>query len=93
MHLTAISAMILVTATGAAVAQQERPPLSPPAVAPHEGSDARARAPVGHRQPRQSDLPPDVVRREQGLEPRSSEPPRSSQQTGIDPELRICRPC
>ena len=39
--------------------------LSPAGVAVGQAPDARMQAPIGHRQPRPSDLPPDVQRDEQ----------------------------
>ena len=47
----------LLSAAGVAVSQNATPPLQAP--------DARMEAPIGHRQPRPSDLPPDVQRDEQ----------------------------
>jgi hypothetical protein len=45
-------------------------------------------APVGHRQPRMSDLPPDVVQRE--TQPRET---MSGQKRQSDSRLTICRRC
>jgi hypothetical protein len=45
-------------------------------------------APVGHRQPRMSDLPPDVVQRE--TQPRETV---SGQKSQPDSRLTICRGC
>jgi hypothetical protein len=54
-------------------------------------------APIGHRQPKMSDLPPDLARREQTSQPeqREQQPQSQSQQNGtsIDQDLRICRGC
>ena len=47
----------LLSAAGVAVSQNATPPLQAP--------DSRIQAPIGHRQPRPSDLPPDVQRDEQ----------------------------
>ena len=92
MRLTAISAMILAILMSLASAQERAAPSQPARKSATETSAPQA--PVGHRQPRPSDLPPDVLRREEGREPpRSSEQPGSAQRSGIDPELRICRPC
>jgi hypothetical protein len=94
MRLTAIFATILVTTTAVVVAQEQAAPLLTPRQPSTEGSVAMPQAPIGHRQPRASDLPPDVARREQGGEqPRPSERPSPTQRSGIDPQLRICRPC
>jgi hypothetical protein len=55
----------LLSAAGVAVSQNANPSLQAP--------DARVQAPIGHRQPRPSDLPPDVQRDEQ-LDPQSVQP-------------------
>jgi hypothetical protein len=47
------------------------------------------RAPVGHRQPTMSDLPPDVARREMHPGRNASE----SSQRRFDSRLTICRGC
>ena len=94
MRLTATSATLLLLATSGAFAQEQAGPLRTPSQPSREGSAAMPQAPIGHRQPRASDLPPDVARREQGGEQaRSSEPPNPAQRSGIDPRLRICRGC
>jgi hypothetical protein len=58
-------------------------------------------APVGHRQPRVQDLPPDVLR-DEGITPRAPEPPPASQSKsgrqgsrsgGPFGDLRICSKC
>ena len=54
----------LLSAAGVAVSQNATPSLQAP--------DARIQAPIGHRQPRPSDLPPDVQRDEQ-LDPPSAQ--------------------
>jgi hypothetical protein len=54
----------LLSAAGVAVSQNATPPLQAP--------DARMQAPIGHRQPRPADLPPDVQRDEQ-LDPPSAQ--------------------
>jgi hypothetical protein len=60
-------------------AVQGNPP-SPPA------TEGRAQAPVGHRQPRPGDLPPDVRREEGGMV-------RSPLDREIDQKMQICRGC
>jgi hypothetical protein len=60
-------------------------------------------APIGHRQPRAQDLPPDVLR-DEGMAPQAPEPPSASrsksgrQESGSGGpfgggDLRICRQC
>src|SRR6516162_3601782 len=51
----------LLSAAGVAVSQNATPSLEAP--------DARMEAPIGHRQPRPSDLPPDVRRAQAGSVP------------------------
>ena len=62
----------------------------PPAVqgnpAPPPATEGRAQAPIGHRQPRPQDLPPDVRREEGGLV-------RSPVDRELDQKLQICRDC
>jgi hypothetical protein len=85
---------VLTISVGCSALAQER--LAPPASGQPstDGSAAVPQAPVGHRQPRMSDLPADV-----GDQQRPPEPPSSGQQSranrgsGIDPQLRICRGC
>jgi hypothetical protein len=49
-----------------------------------QSSDPRYDAPIGARQPRQQDLPPDVLRDEGKVTPSHSE---------FDKHLQICQPC
>src|SRR5262245_62620731 len=61
----------------------------PPAVQgtpPPAATEGRAQAPVGHRQPRPGDLPPDVRREEGGMM-------RSPVDRELDQKLQICRGC
>ena len=65
--------------------QSNSPSAMPPAVAAGPGMvRGPLPAPVGHRQPKQSDLPPDTIKREsrgeQGLR-------------DLDAKLRICKGC
>lgn len=80
--------LMLAVHPGGGMAQYSRPNPSfaaPPPV-PAERSDARGPlpAPVGHRQPKPSDLPPDAIKNEnradQGLR-------------DLDAKLRICKGC
>jgi hypothetical protein len=62
-------------------------------------------APIGHRQPRAQDLPPDVLRDEgmtqtppepalsERLDASRNQPDRRVPRTPVDDELRICREC
>ena len=59
-----VIAASLLSPAGVAVSQNATPSLQPP--------DARIQAPIGHRQPRPSDLPPDVQRDEQ-LDPQAAQ--------------------
>jgi hypothetical protein len=70
---------------GVALAQNNPAPApnNPPRPAATEG---RAQAPVGHRQPRPQDLPPDVQRDENGAGSIPGE-------RGLDQKLQICRDC
>ena len=61
----------------------------PPAVrgtSPPAATEGRAQAPVGHRQPRPGDLPPDVRREEGGMV-------RSPVDRELDQKMQICRGC
>ena len=62
----------------------------PPAVQgnppPPPATEGRAQAPIGHRQPRPGDLPPDVRREEGGVV-------RSPLDREIDQKMQICRDC
>jgi hypothetical protein len=61
-------------------------------------SAAAQQAPIGHRQPKMSDLPPDIAHREQASQPPQKDEARPQSQrqpngTSIDEDLRICRGC
>jgi hypothetical protein len=62
----------------------------PPAVQgnppPPAATEGRAQAPIGHRQPRPQDLPPDVRREEGGMV-------RSPADRELDQKMQICRDC
>jgi hypothetical protein len=62
------------TTTGSAVRESPSPPLTVP------------QAPVGHRQPRASDLPPESQRA-------ATESERSPRDRELDKILQICRGC
>jgi len=80
----------LLSPAGVAVSQNANPSLQAP--------DARMEAPIGHRQPRPSDLPPDVQRDEQ-LDPPSAQTqpqtqtPNRRAQTGSVPTIDIRKTC
>ena len=70
-------------------AQDNRGNPVPPAVQgnpPPAATEGRAQAPIGHRQPRPGDLPPDVRREEGGMV-------RSPVDRELDQKLQICRGC
>ena len=73
-----------------AAAQDNRGSPVPPAVQgnslPPAATEGRAQAPIGHRQPRPGDLPPDVRREEGGMV-------RSPLDREIDQKMQICRGC
>jgi hypothetical protein len=73
----------------APAAQDNRGNPVPPAVQgtpPPAATEGRAQAPVGHRQPRAGDLPPDVRREEGGMV-------RSPVDRELDQKMQICRGC
>jgi hypothetical protein len=94
---TAIAAAILATA-GSALAQQPSPGTQQPAVA-SPASPATIVAPIGHRQPKISDLPPALADEERSGERSTANEPagagtrRSRPEDLIDERLRICRGC
>jgi hypothetical protein len=74
-------------ASGARVLDSQRPDLGPAPV-----PAGPMPAPVGHRQPRQKDLPPSVLRDEGGDAPRN-EGATTTGQGSSDRSLTICRKC
>jgi hypothetical protein len=76
---TPISSAALAQGAPSAPAVHGNPP--PPAA-----TEGRAQAPIGHRQPRPGDLPPDVRREEGGMV-------RSPVDRDLDQKLQICRDC
>jgi hypothetical protein len=83
MRLTAIS--LSAVAIFAEVALSQENPATP---GPPQPSSTAWPAPVGHRQPRMSDLPPDVAQRE--TQPGGT---ASGQKSQPDSRLTICRGC
>jgi hypothetical protein len=97
MRLAVISVAVLtIAASTGAFTQERQERLAPPTSGrpSTDGSAAIPQAPTGHRQPRMSDLPPDVAEQQRPAEPPGSDgPPRANRGSGIDPQLRICRGC
>jgi hypothetical protein len=84
-------ALIIIGLPTAALAQGnaiQRPPDSQ-ALDPQPQQSHPWQAPVGHRQPRPSDLPPDVLRAEDG----EGKGGRTQAQEDLDKDLRICKGC
>jgi hypothetical protein len=96
------AAAILAIAMGEAIAQQGTPSPQPSV------QSLPMQAPLGHRQPRISDLPPDLAREQRSGDLSKSESPESSAAgaparnapagnnaagRSIDDRLRICRGC
>ena len=69
-----------------AVQTGPRPPTSENNPPPPAVTDGRAQAPIGHRQPRPRDLPPDVLRDENGIA-------RGPMDRELDQKMQICRDC
>ena len=83
-----VGAGVALAAQGGAMAQNAQPgspPLTPPPAAATGPGEFHGPfpAPVGHRQPKQADLPPDVVKKEN----------RGEQGRDFDAKLRICKGC
>ena len=94
-------ALVLVAACGglSATALAQSDPLR------LTNGQGRMSAPIGHRQPRAQDLPPDVLR-DEGMTPRPPEPSptkrpdasldqgdQRASRTPLDDDLQICRHC
>jgi hypothetical protein len=93
MRLALISVVVFTISASGALAQ-ERPPPPTPGPPSTDGSAAIPRAPTGHRQPRMSDLPPDVAEQQRPAEQQGSTAQSGATRgSGIDPQLRICRGC
>jgi hypothetical protein len=92
MRLPAICAAILALAANGALGQEA--PVSSASRQP-SAEAAVWQAPVGHRQPKLSDLPPDLARQEEQFlaPPKFVEPSRARRNRNIDPQLDICRGC
>jgi hypothetical protein len=88
---TTVSSVALAPSAPAAQDNQDNRGNSvPPAVQgnppPPAATEGRGQAPVGHRQPRPGDLPPDVRREEGGMV-------RSPADRELDQKMQICRDC
>jgi hypothetical protein len=86
LHLAIFAALALFSAAGAA-AQDVRAPESRTTTgsAPREIPPTVPQAPVGHRQPKLSDLPPESQR--------APNTERSERDRELDKKLQICRGC
>jgi hypothetical protein len=83
--VTGLAALVITGLSGVALAERNSAPASPPSAAPAVDSQGRAQAPIGHRQPRPQDLPPSVLREEEGGRTRAQEE--------FDKSLQICKGC
>jgi hypothetical protein len=106
---TAILAPILTIAASAAMAQEGPDPSVQPRSSLLNAPATMPQAPIGHRQPRLSDLPPDLARAQRFGELSKSEATQSNETPSapatngaaggnaarklIDERLRICRGC
>jgi hypothetical protein len=98
------AALMTTNATTNALAQQPSTAYPPQGAlaqgALAQGATERPQAPLGHRQPKMRDLPPDVAHKEQSGQPAEGGSEQTSgqqnrkDQSPIDNEgLRICRGC
>jgi hypothetical protein len=78
--------VLLMVAVWEAAAQTSPPASMPPGMQPKLQSDIdpRLKAPIGHRQPRPQDLPPNL-RRDEGR--------TTIEERSLDEKLKICRAC
>jgi hypothetical protein len=90
--LTMLAAALMVVVVAEAAAQPALAPATPPST---QGMTTRPQAPVGHRQPRMSDLPPDVAQKERSLPPvqPDEQDSRRPLDKSIDDSLHICKGC
>jgi hypothetical protein len=82
--ITVAAAMLLSVVGWEAAPAQTSPTVGAPSGLQQQGTDPRLKAPIGHRQPRPSDLPPNV-RRNEGR-------PLTTDRD-LDERLKICREC
>jgi hypothetical protein len=79
-----VGAGVALAAHGGAIAQNAQPNPRPPTAASPGELRGPFPAPVGHRQPKQSDLPPDIAKKENSGEQGARD---------FDSKLRICKGC
>jgi hypothetical protein len=87
-RLTTISVVAFAILASGALAQEKlSPPM--PGQPTTDGSAAIPQAPIGHRQPRMSDLPPDVAEQQRPAEqPGSGGQSRATRHIGLDSRYR-----
>jgi hypothetical protein len=91
-----LAALIIIALPMAALAQgNAQRPSDPQALDPQAKQSPHPwPAPTGHRQPRPSDLPPDVLREEDGGGTQGQgEGGRTRAQEDLDKDLQICKGC
>ena len=90
MPVAVLAALITTGLPITALAQRDAPrPLDSQVLDPQPlESQGRAQAPIGHRQPRPQDLPPSVLRDEEGVGGG-----RTRAQQDLDKDLQICKGC
>jgi hypothetical protein len=81
--VTGLAVVLLACAASAQDAPRDKAAIAPPA--PDQARSAPLQAPVGHRQPRVSDLP--------AAPPRDVDKAAAGAQDDLDARLRICRGC
>jgi hypothetical protein len=86
LHLSIFAAAALFCAAGAAAQDARAPASRTTGSAVREIPSTVPPAPVGHRQPRLSDLPPESQRAASNTE-------RSTRDRELDRKLQICRGC
>jgi hypothetical protein len=86
LHLATFAATALFFAAGAAAQDARAPESRTTGSAVREIPSTVPQAPVGHRQPKLSDIPPESQRAATSTE-------RSEQDRELDKKLQICRGC
>lgn len=81
----------LLLATGVAGAQNAPSTISPAPPSTVGSAPSPGQAPVGHRQPKQSDLPPAVANQEKVDAEQNAQ--RKALEGNLDKQLRICNGC
>ena len=94
----AVLALLIATGLPMAALAESNPqrPAESQALDPQPQQSQPWQAPVGHRQPRPSDLPPSVLRDEEGggaTQGQGQGAGRTRGQADIDKELQICKGC